>query len=218
MAKYKLNSDGSILTQGQVRALNKHISLPKVWTQDTCDALGITPITETPKPQPSSDVVTVVIDGTTTDANGNTIYNYVERPMFQTDENGTQAEKETAYRAEQLAKALETKIEALDTLADEKEQADLDMGGGLIVSMKEKDRLKLVNGLSLFGRKPGETRKTRIKGGFVDINKNTAEAIQDAYDTRLTAITTQHETHFNALNTLTTAQEVNDYDIETGNW
>jgi len=109
MAKYKLNSDDSILNQGQVRALHKNKSLPKVWTQETCDLLGITPITETPKPQPSSDVVVVIPDGTKLDSLGNTVLNYVEKPMFLTDEEGTQAEKEAAYLADKANKVKKVK-------------------------------------------------------------------------------------------------------------
>ena len=214
--KFLNNSDSQILTMGQVRKLHSNKSLPKVWTQDTYTLLDITPITETPKPQPSSDVTTMVVQGTTTDAQGNTILNYVEVPMFTTDGDGTQAEKEAAYRAEQLSKALTQKLDELSTLAKEKEEADLDMGGGLIVSMAQEDRVKLVNAISLFGRKPSETRRFQSKTGFSDITKAGVEAIQDAFDTRLISITAQHEVHFNALNAFTTAAQVEAYDITTG--
>ena len=118
--EYLNQADGSILTQGQVRKLHSNKSLPRVFTADTCEYLGITPILATPKPEPSSRVKVVVRDGVTTDANGNTVQNWTEKPMFTEyrDENDrlvTQGEQETEYLANELQKLKDQKCKEIDT-------------------------------------------------------------------------------------------------------
>ena len=124
--------------------------------------------------------------------------------------------REAAWEAEVVQRTKDAKLLALSSLAKEKEEADLDMGAGLVVTMSLEDRTRLINSLSLFGRKPTETRRFKGVNGFTDIDKAGVEAIQDAFDARLTAITAQHEVHYNAINSLTTVQEIVDYDITTG--
>jgi len=213
--KFLTNDTQEILTQGQVRKRFSNVSIPKVFTQDTYDALNITPILETPKPTPSSDAKVVVQNGTTVDAQGNTVFNWVEQDMFTTDENGTKAEKEAAYRAEQLAKAKESKLEQLSNLALEKEQAGITVAS-LDISTKREDQFRITQALNLMGRKSGATQRFKAKNGWATANKATLEAIEDALEAHIDAVSTQHEAHENAINALTTVQEVQDYDFQIG--
>ena len=94
--------DGSLKSQGEIRALNKNVSIPKVWTADVCASLNIDPVLEAPKPEPSGAYkqdmfVDTTVDGVTT----------------------TKAEHETAYQARldaDAAAAVRTKRDGL--LAD----------------------------------------------------------------------------------------------------
>ena len=99
--KYLNQSDNTELTQGQVRQLHPNMSLPRVFNDSVCEALGITPILETPKPTPSSLTKTVVRNGTTIDALGNTVQAWQEVDMFSdTTVDGvttTKAEHEAVY-------------------------------------------------------------------------------------------------------------------------
>lgn len=117
--KYLNQSDGAELTQGQVRQLHKNKSLPRVFTQDVCDLLGITPVLETPKPQPSTRLKSVVRNGTTIDGLGNTIQAWTEVDAFQDDENGTKAENEAAHLASELQKLKDQKCSEVDTKTKE---------------------------------------------------------------------------------------------------
>ena len=86
------------------------MSLPRVWKQSTFDALGIDPVLAAPKPAQVGNYTSVVRNGVVQDANGNWVYNYIERDMFAdtTDEDGvttTKAEHETAYQANLDAEA-----------------------------------------------------------------------------------------------------------------
>jgi hypothetical protein len=78
------------------------MSLPRVWTANVCDALGVDPVLESPKPAPSGDYKSVVRNGVVQDANGNWVQAWVEREMFTeyTDDNGdvqTVAAQKTVY-------------------------------------------------------------------------------------------------------------------------
>lgn len=97
MSKYLNNNTSEILSMGQVRKLFKNVSLPKVFTQDTYDALNIIPILPTPKPEASSPLKQYVKNGVTTDANGNTVEAWIEVDMFSDTPEATKAEQEAAY-------------------------------------------------------------------------------------------------------------------------
>ena len=94
MSEYRIRSTGEVKTQGQIRSDHPNTSLPKVWTEATCDSLGIDPVLESPKPAPSADYKVVVRDGVEQDANGNWVYAWTEQDMFTeyteevTDEEG----------------------------------------------------------------------------------------------------------------------------------
>ena len=102
MSNYiKLETD-EIKTQGQWRAENKNVSLPRVWKAATLDFLGLTPILASPKP-PHTNLQQVISGGVTTDANGNIVeaWSIVDK-FADTTEDGvttTKAEHEAAYLA-----------------------------------------------------------------------------------------------------------------------
>ena len=116
MSEYRYRSTGEVKTQGQIRSDHPNTSLPKVWTEATCDGLGIDPVLEAPKPEPSGDYKVVVRDGVEQDANSNWVYAWTERDMFVeyeeevTDEEGvtttsvvTVQSQIDAYEANKLA-------------------------------------------------------------------------------------------------------------------
>ena len=93
MSEYRIRSTGEVKTQGQIRSDHPNTSLPKVWTEATCDSLGIDPVLPSPQPTPSADYKVVVRDGVEQDANSNWVYAWTEQDMFTeyteevTDEN-----------------------------------------------------------------------------------------------------------------------------------
>ena len=82
MSEYRIRSTGEVKTQGQIRSDNSNTSLPKVWTETTCDGLGIDPVLASPQPTPSGDYKVVVRDGVVQDSKGNWVYAWTERDMF----------------------------------------------------------------------------------------------------------------------------------------
>mgnify|MGYP002624554085 FL=1 len=82
------------------------MSLPKVWTANVCDALGVDPVLAAPAPAPSDSYKSVVRNGAVQDANGNWVQAWVEREMFTeyTDDEGnvqTVDAQKTAYDTQQ---------------------------------------------------------------------------------------------------------------------
>ena len=103
MSKYIKPSTGEVKTQGEWRSLNKNVSLPRTWTAATLEALSLEPVLEAPKPS-CTELQQVVGNGTTTDANGNTVeaWSVVDKFADTTDVDGvttTKAEHEAAHTA-----------------------------------------------------------------------------------------------------------------------
>ena len=102
MSEYRNRTTGEVKTQGQWRAANPNMSLPRVWKAATLDALNLDPVLRSPAAT-VGDYQVSVRDGVVQDANGNWVENYVARDMFQdTTEDGvttTKAEHEAAYQA-----------------------------------------------------------------------------------------------------------------------
>ena len=82
MSEYRIKSSGEVKTQGEIRKLNPNVSLPRVWNDNVCEALGIDPVLASPKPDASGEYKTVVRNGVEQDANGNWVYAWTERDMF----------------------------------------------------------------------------------------------------------------------------------------
>ena len=110
MAEYRNRTTGEVKTQGQWRAANPNMSLPRVWKAATLDALDLDPVLRSPAAT-VGDYQVSVRDGVVQDANGNWVENYVARDMFaDTTEDGvttTKAEHEAAYQATLDAKTAE---------------------------------------------------------------------------------------------------------------
>jgi hypothetical protein len=123
MSEYRNRTTGEVKTQGQWRAANPNMSLPRVWNSNVCDALDLDPVLASPKPS-AGQYETVRRNGVTQDANGNWVEAYEVVSMFNeyTDDDGvthTVAEQEAAYQArldEQAANSNRTKRNTL--LAD----------------------------------------------------------------------------------------------------
>ena len=102
MAEYRNRTTGEVKTQGQWRAANPNMSLPRVWKAATLDALNLDAVLRSPAASTGA-YQSSVRDGVEQDANGNWVEKYVARDMFaDTTEDGvttTKAEHEAAYQA-----------------------------------------------------------------------------------------------------------------------
>ena len=102
MSEYRNRTTGEVKSQGQWRAANPNISLPRVWKAATLDALNLDPVLRSPAATTGA-YQSSVRDGVEQDTNGNWVEKYVARDMFQdTTEDGvttTKAEHEAAYQA-----------------------------------------------------------------------------------------------------------------------
>ena len=102
MSEYRNRTTGEVKTQGQWRAANPNMSLPRVWKAATLDALNLDPVLRSPAATTTA-YQNSVRDGVEQNANGDWVEKYVARDMFQdTTEDGvttTKAEHEAAYQA-----------------------------------------------------------------------------------------------------------------------
>ena len=100
MGEYRNRTTGEVLSQGEVRAANPNMSLPRVWTSGVCDALNVDPVFASPAATTSA-YQTSVRDGVEQNANGDWVEKYVARDMFADIEGGqTKAEQEAAYQTQ----------------------------------------------------------------------------------------------------------------------
>lgn len=111
--EYRLRESGELKSQSEIKKLNANMSLPRVWTENVCDALGVDPILATPTPAPTGDYKTVVRNGAEQDASGNWVQAWIERDMFAeyTDEDGivhTKADQEAEYQTRKDAQLAES--------------------------------------------------------------------------------------------------------------
>lgn len=101
MGEYRNRTTGEVKTQGQWRAANPNISLPKVWNENVYEVLDIDPVLSGTKPTEVGAYQNVVRDGVVQDSDGNWVENWVVVDMFADDETlGTKAEQEAAYKAQ----------------------------------------------------------------------------------------------------------------------
>lgn len=102
MSEYRNRTTGEVKTQGQWRAANPNMSLPKVWKAATLDALNLDAVLRSPAATTGA-YQSSVRDGVEQNANGDWVEKYVARDMFaDTTEDGvttTKAEHEAAYQA-----------------------------------------------------------------------------------------------------------------------
>ena len=123
MSEYRNRTTGEVKTQGQWRAANPNMSLPRVWQAATLDALDLDAVLRSPAAI-TTQYQNSVRDGVVQDANGNWVENYVARDMFAdtTDEDGvttTKAEHEAAYQATLDARVAESNRNKRDGLLAE---------------------------------------------------------------------------------------------------
>ena len=101
MSEYRNRTTGEVKTQGQWRAANPNMSLPRVRNSNVLDALNIDAVLRSPAAT-TTQYQTSVRDGVKKDSLGNWVEKYVARNMFaDTTEDGvktTKAEHETAYQ------------------------------------------------------------------------------------------------------------------------
>ena len=103
MGDYRHRISGQVKTQGEWRAANRNVSLPRVWNANVLDALELDAVLASPKPD-AGPYQTAARDGVEQDALGNWVERWVVRDMFSdyTDAQGvthTKAEQEAAYQA-----------------------------------------------------------------------------------------------------------------------
>jgi len=120
MSEYRDRTTGEVKTQGQWRADNPNMSLPRVWRAATLDALNLDAILRSPQAT-TTEYQTSFRDGVEQDANGNWVEKYVARDMFSdtTDGNGdaiTKADQEAEYQATLDAKVAESNRSVRDAL------------------------------------------------------------------------------------------------------
>jgi hypothetical protein len=82
MSEYRNRTSGAVNTQGEIRRSMPNTSLPRVWTADICEFLGIDPVLAAPAPAASGEYKVVSRNGVVQDALGNWVEAYVERDMF----------------------------------------------------------------------------------------------------------------------------------------
>ena len=105
MSEYRIRSTGEVKSQGQVRSMHPNVSLPKVWSANVNETLGIDPVLITPQPAPSADFKIVVRNGVEQDAKGNWVQAWTEREMFTeyTDDDGNTITVQTQKDAKTAA-------------------------------------------------------------------------------------------------------------------
>ena len=104
MTHYRIRESGEIKSQGEIRAMHKNTSFPKVWGDNVHEAIGIDPVLITPKPESAEAYKHYTRNGAEQDAKGNWVQAWTEKNMFSkyTDGEGvvhTKAQQETAYQA-----------------------------------------------------------------------------------------------------------------------
>lgn len=99
MTEYRLKADGSVKTKSEVVALNSNTSIPKVWTDQVCEDLGIDVVFETPQPTSSEAYKHYVRNGVEKNSKDQWVQAWVEQDMFADTEDKTKAEQETEYQA-----------------------------------------------------------------------------------------------------------------------
>jgi len=125
MGEYRNRTTGEVKSQGEWRAANPKMSLPKVWSQNTLDALDLDAVLLSPAAT-TTGYQTSVRDGVEQDAKGNWVEKYVAKDMFAdtTDEDGkktTKAEHEAAYQT-----TLDTNVAASNRATRDAKLAETD--------------------------------------------------------------------------------------------
>jgi len=100
MTEYRIRTTGEVKTQGEIRKLHRNVSLPRVWSNEVLEFLGVDLVTPQEAPEASSNLKVVVRNGVEQNSNGDWVYAWVEKNKF----NST--EEETAFLEEENRKVI----------------------------------------------------------------------------------------------------------------
>jgi hypothetical protein len=92
---YRVRSNGNVVSQGEVRKLFPNVSLPRVWSADVCNQLGIDPIFESPTP--TTTRYQIAHKNGVEFKNNKWMWAWTIGPVFTDNEEATAAEQESAY-------------------------------------------------------------------------------------------------------------------------
>lgn len=95
---YRIRSSGDIKSQGEIRKMHPNTSLPRVWDESICEALGIDVIFEGPQASGGDQYQYSQAAGIE-QVNGKWYTKYVLGPIFTDNDEATAAEQEAAYKA-----------------------------------------------------------------------------------------------------------------------
>jgi len=99
---YRIRSSGDIKSQGEIRKMHPNTSLPRVWDESICEALGIDVIFEGPQATGGDQYQFSQAAGIE-EINGKWYTKYVLGPIFVDNDEATAAEQESAYKAQKDA-------------------------------------------------------------------------------------------------------------------
>lgn len=105
MSEFRLKTTGEIVSKEQLRQMYWNVSLPVVWDTGTLEFLKVNTVLESPQPQNTDPLKTIVRDGVIQDSKGNWVKNWAVIDIFHdiTKEDGTIITK-TQQEQEFLAK------------------------------------------------------------------------------------------------------------------
>ena len=102
--KYRNRANGSLATKSELKSQNTRTSLPKVWTANTLESLGVDPVLASPKPDDVGDYEVAVADGAVQDKEGNWVEAWKVQPMFTATKEATVEQQIADYEASKLLK------------------------------------------------------------------------------------------------------------------
>ncbi len=139
----------------------------------------------------------------------------ISSPTYEVDEATKTINKVYVVSGKPLDDVKAKKLEELAAKAFEVEIQGVTVGSDEIGTDRESVG-RVTGALSLMGRNPTATTDFKTKGGWAVANKAALEAIQDAIWSHVKGVAANEKSHYDAINALTTAQEVVDYDISAG--
>jgi len=220
MTNYIKPSTGEVKSQGAWRNVNKHRSIPKVWTASVLEVLELEPIFAAPTPAPSGDYINVVVSDPVKDDLGNWVQGYAERPMFveyddSEDTTITVAAQILTYEAARLSNARTARQAQLATNRYALEIA------GITVDSVEIDTSRasqsMLAGASLSSdRDDAKTFDWKGTNGWVSLDKTQLAAIILALSDHIEELFSAERVASNLINAATTVDAVLVVDITLG--
>ena len=103
---YRVRSDGSLKTQGEIRQMYRNTSFPKTWTPELVEELGLDPVFETPAPT-ATIYQTAFKDGVE-QVNGKWVWKWAMSEMDAEGKAAKDAEVARSVRADRDRRLAET--------------------------------------------------------------------------------------------------------------